>query len=71
MGSLIKRVKSQVLVDFIADFSTNILPEAENGSLIASETILGFWTLYTNGSSNVKGSGLGILIITLTGEAVQ
>lgn len=58
------------MADFAADFSANILPEVDKVGLIAYETVLGIWTIYIDGSSNVKGSGLGVLLIMPTGETV-
>lgn len=43
-------------------FSTNILSEAEKKALIASETSSKTLTPYTVGSSNMKGSGLGVYL---------
>lgn len=64
-------IKLQVLADFVADFSANILLEAEKETLIAFEVVSRTWTLYIDGSSNLKGSVLEILVITSIGETVQ
>ncbi|XP_070026640.1 uncharacterized protein [Nicotiana sylvestris] len=51
-------IKSQVLADFVADFSQGIQLEAEKELQVFNESNPGTWTLFTNGSSNVKGAGL-------------
>ena len=54
-------IKSQALADFVADFSSDLQREAELEVQQLEET-KDPWTLYTDGSSNVKGTGLGILL---------
>ncbi|KAK0570756.1 hypothetical protein LWI29_005946 [Acer saccharum] len=56
-------MKSQVLADFVADFAPceNMQAEQELVAL-ADETTIGKWTLSINGSSNIKGSGLGLVL---------
>uniref|UniRef100_A0A1S4AII4 Reverse transcriptase domain-containing protein n=1 Tax=Nicotiana tabacum TaxID=4097 RepID=A0A1S4AII4_TOBAC len=54
-------IKSQVLADFVADFSTEILPKVEQEALCAS-THTDLWVLYTDGASNSSGSGLGLVL---------
>ncbi|XP_070037120.1 uncharacterized protein [Nicotiana tomentosiformis] len=44
-----------VLADFVADFSTNLVPEAKKELHVFTGANLGIWTLFTDGSSNVKG----------------
>ncbi|XP_070035067.1 uncharacterized protein [Nicotiana tomentosiformis] len=38
---------------------------------MVSELASGVWTLYTYGASNIKGSGLGIVLITHSGETLR
>ncbi|XP_070042858.1 uncharacterized protein [Nicotiana tomentosiformis] len=64
-------IKSQVLTDFVADFSPNLVPEAEKELQIFTGANLGTWTLFTDGSSNVKGAGLGIVLIPPSGEIIR
>nr|XP_009799615.1 PREDICTED: uncharacterized protein LOC104245668 [Nicotiana sylvestris] len=59
-------IKSQVLSDFVVDFSAEILPEAEQEALRAS-TRTDLWVLYTDGALNSSGSGLGLVLEVLTG----
>ncbi|XP_070016951.1 uncharacterized protein [Nicotiana sylvestris] len=56
-------IKSQVLADFVADFSQGMQLEAEKKLQIFNGANPGTWTLFTDGSSNVKGASLGIVSI--------
>nr|XP_016444889.1 PREDICTED: uncharacterized protein LOC107770133 [Nicotiana tabacum] len=47
------------------------MPLAAKEELLVSGTISGVWTLFTNGASNVKRSGLGIALITLSRETLR
>ncbi|XP_070055374.1 uncharacterized protein [Nicotiana tomentosiformis] len=64
-------IKSQVLADFVAEFSTKIVPEVEKELQIFTGSNLGTWTLFTNGSSNIKGASLGIVLIPPSGESIR
>ncbi|XP_070022769.1 uncharacterized protein [Nicotiana sylvestris] len=64
-------IKSQVLVDFVADFSQRMQLEAEKELQVFNGSNPGIWTLFTDGSSNVKGAGLGIILIPPTGETIR
>nr|XP_016456954.1 PREDICTED: uncharacterized protein LOC107780864 [Nicotiana tabacum] len=59
-------VVSGVLVreeqDFVADFTPALVPEVEKEILLKTGTSSGIWTLFTDGASNVKRSGLGIVL---------
>nr|XP_016491249.1 PREDICTED: uncharacterized protein LOC107810927 [Nicotiana tabacum] len=55
-------IKSQVLADFVADFSAKIMPEVERETASTSVKIHDQWILYTDGSSNASGSGLGLTL---------
>ncbi|XP_070022704.1 uncharacterized protein [Nicotiana sylvestris] len=61
--------KKQVLADFFADFSAEILPEVEQEALRAS-TYFDLWVLYTDGASNALGLGLGLVLKVPTGEVI-
>ncbi|XP_070015163.1 uncharacterized protein [Nicotiana sylvestris] len=63
--------KSQVLADFVADFSQGMQLEAEKELQVFNGSNLGIWTLFTDGSSNVKGACLGIVLIPSTGETIR
>ena len=43
----------------------------ERELLIKSDTSSGVWTLFTDGASNAKGSGLGIVLKSPTGNIVR
>lgn len=64
-------IKSQVLADILADFSHGIQLEAEKELQVFNGSNPGIWTLFTDGSSNVKGAGLGIILIPPTGETIR
>ncbi|XP_070005391.1 uncharacterized protein [Nicotiana sylvestris] len=49
-------IKSQVLADFVADFSQGMQLEAEKELQVFNGANLETWTLFTDGSSNVKGA---------------
>ena len=63
-------IKSQVLVDFIADFSPYSFLHAEKELMTLEESSNGegTWTLHVDGSSNFKGSGLGLVLTSLNGD---
>ncbi|XP_070013753.1 uncharacterized protein [Nicotiana sylvestris] len=63
-------VKSQVLTDFVADFSYGIQLEAEKELQVFNGANPGTWTLFTDGSSNVRGAGLGVVLVPPTGETI-
>ncbi|XP_075098893.1 uncharacterized protein LOC142175796 [Nicotiana tabacum] len=64
-------IKSQVLADFVADFNVGIVPEAEKELQVFTGSNPGIWTLFTDGSSNVKGTGLGIVLMPPSGEIIR
>ncbi|XP_070022486.1 uncharacterized protein [Nicotiana sylvestris] len=64
-------IKSQVLADFLADFSQGMQLEAEKELQVFNGSNPGIWTLFTYGSSNVKGAGLGIVLVPPTGETIR
>ncbi|XP_070026373.1 uncharacterized protein [Nicotiana sylvestris] len=64
-------IKLQVLADFVADFSRRIVPEAEKELQVFTGSNPDTWTLFTDSSSNVKGAGLGIVLILPSGETIR
>ncbi|XP_060182987.1 uncharacterized protein LOC132612934 [Lycium barbarum] len=64
-------IKSQILADFVVDFAPAMIPEVDKEMLLASGTSTGVWTLYTDGASNVKGSGLGIVLKPPSGDVIR
>ncbi|XP_075080310.1 uncharacterized protein LOC142165832 [Nicotiana tabacum] len=64
-------IKSQVLADFVADFSQGIQLEGEKELQVFNGSNPCTWTLFTDGSSNVKGAGLGIVLVPPAGETIR
>ncbi|XP_056848927.1 uncharacterized protein LOC130499051 [Raphanus sativus] len=65
-------IKSQVLADFVAEFSPAMLQALEQEiKFHDSEGEKGEWTLYVDGSSNVRGAGVGLLLTSPTGESAS
>ncbi|XP_070019554.1 uncharacterized protein [Nicotiana sylvestris] len=64
-------IKSQVLADFVADFSPGIQVDTEKELQVFNGSNPGTWTLFTDGSSNVKGAGIGIILVPLAGETIR
>ncbi|XP_056852778.1 uncharacterized protein LOC130501985 [Raphanus sativus] len=65
-------IKSQVLADFVAEFSPAMLPTLEQEvKLRDSEGQKGEWTLYVDRSSNVRGAGVGLVLTSPTGESAS
>ncbi|XP_059290110.1 uncharacterized protein LOC132043654 [Lycium ferocissimum] len=64
-------IKSQILADFVADFAPAMIPEVDKELLLTSRTSLGVCTLCTDGASNGKGSGLGIVLKPPTGDIIR
>nr|XP_009627431.1 uncharacterized protein Mb2253c-like [Nicotiana tomentosiformis] len=50
---------------------TRLLPPAAKEAVIVSKTSSKVWTLFTDGASNVKGFGLGVVLITPLGETLR
>ncbi|KAJ9564345.1 LOW QUALITY PROTEIN: hypothetical protein OSB04_000311 [Centaurea solstitialis] len=53
-------IKSQVLADFVAEFSPGLEPTTCDEVVMISDNKP--WILYVDGSSNVRGCGLGIVL---------
>ncbi|XP_070002104.1 uncharacterized protein [Nicotiana sylvestris] len=64
-------IKSQVLANFLDDFSQGMQLEAEKELQVFNGSNPGIWTLFTDGLSNVKGAGLGIVLVPPTGETIR
>nr|XP_033513545.1 uncharacterized protein LOC117278214 [Nicotiana tomentosiformis] len=60
-------VVSAVLVRKDKDFNAKIIPEVEKELQNFTRANPGTWTLFTDGSSNVKGAGLNIVLIPPSG----
>ncbi|XP_013628340.1 PREDICTED: uncharacterized protein LOC106334583 [Brassica oleracea var. oleracea] len=65
-------IKSQVLADFVAEFSPILLPALEQEERLRSETKEeGEWVLHVDGSSNIRGAHVGILLTSPTGNTTS
>ena len=64
-------LKSHVLVDFIADFTLNATPQADKELLNLTECSTSKWMLLIDGSSNVNGSSIGLVLTLLEGDLIQ
>lgn len=51
-------LKTQVLADFIADFTPNVTPQADKELLNLTECSNSKWMLSIDGSSNVNGASI-------------
>ncbi|KAI3797985.1 hypothetical protein L1987_33251 [Smallanthus sonchifolius] len=60
-------IKYQALADFVADFSSDIQQEADL-EVQRLEESKDEWNLFTDGVSNVKGTGLGIILKSSQGD---
>ncbi|KAK1413130.1 hypothetical protein QVD17_34897 [Tagetes erecta] len=63
-------IKSQALADFVADF-TNDLQEHAGLEIEQLEETKDPWILFTDGASNVRGTGLGILLKSSQGDIIS
>ncbi|XP_070672082.1 uncharacterized protein [Malus domestica] len=70
--------KAQALVDFIAEFITGLenataQPKYAFEHALAEPTLSdkGFWCMHIDGSSNYKGSGASLVLITLDGSMLE
>ena len=64
-------LKSQVLANFIADFAPNVTPQAYKELLNLTEHSNSKWTLSVDGSSNINGSGIGLVLTSPEGDLTQ
>ncbi|XP_074356445.1 uncharacterized protein LOC141696160 [Apium graveolens] len=64
-------IKLQVLADFVADFSPSQMTDAEQEfQQVLSRVNANTWTLYTDGASNVNGTGLGLVLKSPQGDLI-
>ncbi|KAJ9561688.1 hypothetical protein OSB04_006848 [Centaurea solstitialis] len=61
-------IKSQVLADFVAEFSPGLEPTTCDEVVMISDNQP--WILYVDGSSNVRGCGLGIVLKSSQGGSI-
>ncbi|KAK1563413.1 hypothetical protein Q3G72_027250 [Acer saccharum] len=65
-------MKSQVLADFIVDFTPCENVQAKQELIALTEkSSAGKWTLSVDGSSNIKGSGLGLVLKSPQGDILE
>ena len=65
-------IKSQVLADFVAEFSPALLPALEQEIRLRNRVEEeGEWTLHVDGSSNVRGAGVGIVLTSPAGNTAS
>ncbi|XP_057787279.1 uncharacterized protein LOC131004590 [Salvia miltiorrhiza] len=66
-------LKSQVLADFLVDFTPNLTLQADKEICCMTEQPdqAGTWKLYVDGSSNMRGSGLGLVLISPLGDVIE
>ncbi|XP_062088976.1 uncharacterized protein LOC133795541 [Humulus lupulus] len=64
-------IKSQVLADFIADFSSDMQVQAEKELLCLKEQSDSKWKQSVDGSSNSRGCGLGVVLTSPQGDVIQ
>nr|XP_016450187.1 PREDICTED: uncharacterized protein LOC107775030 [Nicotiana tabacum] len=57
--------------DFVADFSPTLVPEVEKEILLKSGISSRVWTLFIDGATNVRGSGLGIVLKQPVGGIIR
>ena len=64
-------IKSQALADFVADFSPTLEQEAAKETAnLANDDPIGTWTLHTDGASNIRGTGLGVVLKSPQGDNI-
>ncbi|XP_013632750.1 PREDICTED: uncharacterized protein LOC106338279 [Brassica oleracea var. oleracea] len=65
-------IKSHVLADFVVEFSPSLVPALEQEVRLQSETKReGEWVLHVDGSSNIRGAGVGIMLTSPTGKTAS
>ena len=65
-------IKSQVLADFVAKFSPALLPVLEQEIRLRNRVEeKGEWTLHVDGSNNVRGAGVGIVLTSPAGNTAS
>ncbi|KAL5574856.1 hypothetical protein UlMin_016555 [Ulmus minor] len=64
-------IKSQALADFIADFAPSAQAPANSELLAIGTPPHSSWTLSVDGSSNMSGAGLGLVLISPEGDIIQ
>nr|XP_016442632.1 PREDICTED: uncharacterized protein LOC107768041 [Nicotiana tabacum] len=55
-------IKSQILEDFVANFSPSLVPEVDKELLLKSSTSSEVWTLFKESAANIRGSRCAIFL---------
>ncbi|XP_074278665.1 uncharacterized protein LOC141602261 [Silene latifolia] len=64
-------IKSQALADFVSDFSPNLESDlAKEVNQLENKTSNQQWTLFTDGASNLRGTGLGLVLKSPQGNTI-
>ncbi|XP_074342924.1 uncharacterized protein LOC141680653 [Apium graveolens] len=65
-------IKSQALADFVADFSPSQMTQAETKlqHIFYTTNVLP-WILYTDGASNMNGTGMGLVLKSPQGDVLM
>jgi hypothetical protein len=64
-------IKSQVLADFVAEWTEVPLPEEEPVSCLPGKEDPGCWVMYFDGAFSLEGVGAGVLMVSPTGEHLK
>ena len=73
-------LKGQILADFIAEFSIELPQDIVPFQTAAPSTadppldlwaLTDHWTLFVDGASNIRGAGMGIILVTPNGLALE
>ena len=65
-------IKSHVLADFVVKFSPSLVQALEQEVRLQSETKgEGEWVLHVDGSSNIRGDEVGIMLTSPTGKTAS
>ena len=70
MSNISHAIKSQALADFIADFTPNTQAQANNELLGIIECPATKWTLSIDGSHNMSGTGIDLVLISPEGDII-
>ena len=60
-----------MLADFIIDFTPNATPQADKELLNLTECSTSKWTFLVDGSSNVNGFDVGLVLTSPKGDLIQ
>lgn len=64
ISNMIPAIKSQALADFVSDYTPGPQPLAHKEvNMLQDDGSNRTWTLNTDGASNVRGIGLGIMFV--------